>query len=68
MLLGTPAIVAPEGALPEICGAAALYADARDPAAWAARVRDLAGYPALWQSRSRLGRARAAGFTWRRAA
>jgi glycosyltransferase involved in cell wall biosynthesis len=68
MLLGTPAIVAPEGALPEICDAAALYADARDPAAWVARIQDLARLPALWQSRSRAGRARAATFTWRRAA
>lgn len=68
MLLGAPAVVAPEGALPEVCADAALYADPRDPAAWVARVRDLARLPALWQSRSRLGRARAASFTWRRAA
>ncbi len=68
MILGTPAIVAPEGALPEVCGDAALYADAGDPVAWAARLRDLAQLPALWQSRSRAGRAHAAAFTWRRAA
>ena len=42
MALGTPAIVAPEGALPEVCADAALYADARDPAPWAARLRRLA--------------------------
>jgi glycosyltransferase involved in cell wall biosynthesis len=68
MLLGTPAIVAPEGALPETCADAALYADPRDPAAWVTRIRDLARLPALWQSRSRAGRAHAAAFTWRRAA
>ena len=67
MALGTPAIVAPEGALPETCGVAALQADARDPAAWTARLRQLADQPALWQARSRLGRSHAADYTWRRA-
>jgi glycosyltransferase involved in cell wall biosynthesis len=68
MALGTPAIVAPEGALPEVCADAALYADARDPAPWAACLRRLADDPGLHDDHSRRGRARAARFTWRGAA
>lgn len=34
MLLGCPAIVAPRGALPEICDEAVLYADPDSPGAW----------------------------------
>lgn len=68
MLLGTPAIVSPEGALPEICGGAAIYAATHEPAAWATRIRRLADDPGMWQARSAIGRARAEGFTWRRAA
>lgn len=68
MLLGTPAIVSPEGALPEICGGAAIYAATHEPAAWAIRVRRLADDPAMWRARSAVARARAEGFTWRRAA
>ncbi|MFD1491068.1 glycosyltransferase, partial [Ancylobacter vacuolatus] len=43
LLLGTPAVIAPCGALPEVCGPGALQADPRDPAAWEAallRLRD----------------------------
>ncbi len=68
MLLGTPAIVSPEGALPEICGGAATYAATHEPAAWASRIRRLADDPGMWRARSAVGRARAEGFTWRRAA
>ncbi|WP_230279923.1 glycosyltransferase family 1 protein [Croceicoccus sp. Ery15] len=38
MRLGTPAIVAPCGALPEACGDGALYVAQDDPAAWAAAI------------------------------
>ncbi len=68
MALGTPAIAAPEGALPEVCGDAALYADARDPAAWARAICSLADDPEAREARSRIGRAHAAQFTWRKAA
>ena len=68
MILGTPAIVAPRGALPEICGAAAIYASATDPEAWTERVLALSADPALRATYSRRGRAHAATFTWRRAA
>lgn len=38
MRLGTPAIVAPCGALPEACSDGALYVAADDPAAWAKAI------------------------------
>jgi glycosyltransferase involved in cell wall biosynthesis len=67
MLLGCPAVVAPCGALPEVCGDGALYADADDPAAWRQQIMLLASDSAVrreWQER---GREQAAQFTWRRA-
>ncbi|MDJ0919667.1 MAG: glycosyltransferase family 1 protein [Henriciella sp.] len=42
MFLGTPAICAPCGALPEVCGDAAIYADPDDPDAWSAAILTLA--------------------------
>lgn len=68
MLLGCPAIVAPCGALPEICGEAVRYAEADDPHAWAREIAALAGSA---ETRARLvdaGRVHAARFTWRKAA
>jgi glycosyltransferase involved in cell wall biosynthesis len=68
MILGCPAVVAPCGALPEVCGDAAVYANAHDPAAWVgailpfireAHVRDAAGAAA---------RRHASAFTWARSA
>lgn len=62
MLCGCPVIAAPCGAVPEVCGEAARYADPDDPAAWRAA---LAGLP-----RAELvaaGRMRAARYTWARA-
>jgi glycosyltransferase involved in cell wall biosynthesis len=68
MALGTPAIVAPEGALPEVCAEAALYAAADAPAAWAASLRRLADDPAHRADYGRRGPARAERYTWRAAA
>jgi glycosyltransferase involved in cell wall biosynthesis len=68
MALGTPAIVAPEGALPEVCAEAALYAPADEPAAWAASLRRLADDPSHRDDYARRGRARAERYTWRAAA
>jgi glycosyltransferase involved in cell wall biosynthesis len=45
MRLGCPAIVSPEGALPESCGTAALYADAHQPSQWADSIRRLIDEP-----------------------
>ena len=68
MRLGTPAVIAPAGALPETCGAAALRAPPDDPAAWAAAVARLAADPGEARARGGAGRDHARRFTWARAA
>ena len=67
MLCGCPAVVSTKGALPEVCGDAALYADPDNPAEWIGAIRALADDPALRTRHAAMGRARAAGFTWARA-
>jgi len=61
MLLGCPAIIAPCGALPEVCGEAALQADAHDADPWAGHIRRLGAEPAFRASRI-------APFTWKKGA
>ncbi|MCJ2179787.1 glycosyltransferase family 4 protein [Novosphingobium album (ex Hu et al. 2023)] len=68
MLLGTPAVCAPCGALPEVCGDAALYADPHDAGAWAATLAGLASDSARQAALSVQGRTHASHFTWRNAA
>lgn len=68
MRVGCPAIVAPCGALPEVCGEAAIYADPTAPRAWAKALLDLAAHEDAWLHRSRVSVAHASQFTWRRAA
>jgi glycosyltransferase involved in cell wall biosynthesis len=68
MLLGTPAVIAPCGALPEVCGEAALTASPDDPAEWAARLTQLAANPGERAGRAEAGRRRAGEFTWDRSA
>lgn len=68
MLLGCPAIVAPCGALPEVCGDAALYADPDDPDAWVKQLRGLADDRALWSRFAVAGEAHASRFTWQASA
>lgn len=68
MLLGCPAVVAPCGALPEVCGSAAITAPAHDAAAWTTAIGTLDRDPTAWANRSDAGRLHAAAFTWRRAA
>jgi glycosyltransferase involved in cell wall biosynthesis len=67
MLCGTPAVVAPAGALPEVCRDAVLYADVDDPASWAQAVAALDPAASLFARKVAEGRERAAGFTWARA-
>jgi glycosyltransferase involved in cell wall biosynthesis len=67
MILGTPAVVAPCGALPEACGEGALYANPDEPAAWQAQIRALRNDDALRERMSAAGAAQAATFTWARA-
>lgn len=62
--LGTPAVIAPCGALPEVCGPGALTADPHDPAAWEAALVRLQSDPALWQGLSDEGRTFVTRFTW----
>ena len=64
MTRGTPAIVAPCGALPEVAGGAAALADPDDPAAWAALIARLRDDPVLACDLSARGRARATDFSW----
>lgn len=64
MLVGCPAVVAPRGALPEVCGDAGLYAGPDDPAGWAAQIARLAADAEWRAARSALGRAHAERFTW----
>lgn len=64
LVLGTPAVIAPCGALPEVCGPGALTADPHDPLAWEAALLRLQNEPALWQGLSVDGGAFAARFTW----
>ena len=68
MLVGCPAIVAPCGALPEICGDAAIYADAGSPSEWVDAIINIANDPALRAKRADIGIRRARLFTWRKAA
>lgn len=68
MRVGCPAIVAPCGALPEVCGDAAIRADPVRPRAWIGALADLSRNEDFWRGRASAGRAHAAQFTWRRAA
>ena len=64
MDLGCPTIVAPCGALPEVCGDAALYAPADDPTAWASAILRLVDDPGLRARMAAAGRGRAALYRW----
>ncbi|TCK30664.1 glycosyl transferase family 1 [Ancylobacter aquaticus] len=66
--LGTPAVIAPRGALPEVCGPGALQADPHDPAAWEAALLRLRDDKGLHDSLARDGQAFVARFTWQEAA
>jgi len=67
MQLGCPSVVAPAGAMPEVCRDAACYADTDDPAEWVQAVRALRDNEALRQAKVEAGRARAADYSWARA-
>lgn len=67
MLLGCPAIIAPCGALPEVCGDAALHVAPSDVDGWVSAIRNLADDPDLRGKFSAKGQAQAAKFTWRKA-
>ncbi len=68
MILGCPAVIAPCGALPEVCGDAALMASPFSPDEWIKILVRLKTDDELWMRMSRAGIARASQFTWRAAA
>jgi glycosyltransferase involved in cell wall biosynthesis len=68
MSLGCPAVVAPCGAIPEICGAAAVYVEPDDAPGWAAAMAAFIGAPERRALLGARGQAHAAGFTWARSA
>ena len=68
MACGCPVVASVAAALPEVCGEAALYCDPADPASIARAVGRVLDDPALADRLRRLGVARAARFTWDRAA
>jgi glycosyltransferase involved in cell wall biosynthesis len=68
MLLGCPAVVAPCGALPEVCGEAVLYADPDQPQDWVRQISALNTDPTLRQTYVSLGRLKASHYSWARTA
>jgi len=65
MLLGTPAVVAPCGALPEVCGNPATYADPDDPGEWSRAIDLLRRSDAVERGhRAAHARAQAGQYTW----
>lgn len=64
MNLGCPAVVAPAGAIPEVCGDAVLYAGVDDPDAWVAAILQFDGDAPLRQRKVEVGRARMSHLTW----
>jgi glycosyltransferase involved in cell wall biosynthesis len=68
MWLGTPAIVSTAGALPEVCGDAAIQVEPDDVEGLAAAITRLLDDDAEHARRSKLGAAHAHAFTWERCA
>lgn len=66
MSLGCPVVVAPAGAIPEVCRDAVLYADVDDPDEWARSIAALQADPQLRSQKIAAGLARASEFTWTR--
>jgi glycosyltransferase involved in cell wall biosynthesis len=64
MAAGVPVVAARCAAVEEVCGDAALYVDAHDPAALADRLERLLGAPELRSEHVARGRRRAARFSW----
>lgn len=68
MTCGCPVVVSREASLPEVCGNAAAYCDARNPASVAEAVARVMQDGGLQQRLRALGRSRAAELTWSGAA
>lgn len=68
MACGTPAVAAAVGALPEVAGDACVLVAPGDAPAIAGAILSILSDPALAERLSRLGKERAAQFTWRETA
>jgi glycosyltransferase involved in cell wall biosynthesis len=68
MTCGCPVVAACAGAVPEVCGEAALWFDPAEPATLAEAMTRLIGEEGLGEGLRAAGLARAAAFTWERAA
>lgn len=68
MWCGCPVIAARAGAVPEVCGEAALWFDAAGPASLGVAITALAADPSRRAALAAAGRARAAHFSWEAAA
>ncbi len=68
MALGTPAVVSTAGALPEVCGEAAVHVRPDDAPGLATALRRLLESPEERRARSEAGRRHAEGFRWARVA
>jgi glycosyltransferase involved in cell wall biosynthesis len=64
MHLGCPVVAAPLGALPEICGDAAVYAEPHDVSAWSDAILGLIESHELRRKTSQSGYIQARKFTW----
>ncbi len=68
MRLGCPVIASRCASIPEVCGEAAMYADADDVSSWSAAIAEHAENSVLRSKNSALGIAQAAQYTWETAA
>jgi len=68
MRMGCPVIATTGGAVPEVCGDAAIYADPHDPAAWSAALRRIDENSELRITLATRARERAGQYTWEGAA
>ena len=66
MIAGCPTLVAPCGALPEVCGEASTYVDAHAPQAWVEAIAKLRDDAAERERLIAAGRVQAAKFSWDR--
>jgi len=68
MTVGCAVVAAPCGALPEVCGDAAAFAPADDPAAWAEQIRRMIESAATRDGFRAAGKTQADKFRWARSA
>lgn len=62
--MGCPVVATTGGAVPEVCGDAAIYADPHDMEAWTKALRQIAGDEALRADLADRAGTRAALFMW----